>query len=458
MSIKYILPFFLGLTLLAHQEGVAQEEVTPFADQNIDDLGNVSDQFQEDFYEALKQKGIENYDRALEALASCIEAEPNKPILYFERGKNQAALKQYDMAAESYLKTLSLKPNSKDVLEQLYEVYYKSKDYLEAKKTVIKLIKFDIKYKEDLAKIYALEQHYDEALDLLDTLDQLKGKDYHRERLRERIYKKSGNRTRQVKKLTKDIAAGGTAEDYLKLIYVYSDQGNTEKAYETALALQKLAPKAAEPHIALYKINLSKNEIALANQSVEKVIKSPKIPIKTKGRVVSDFLKFLNQNPQSPELSTTIDQMLMQASETALLVEIGNYYIAQKKSTAALAIFEKAYATNPNDYVIIKNLVLLYIDASNFEKAKTVTQQALAIYPSQPLLYLTLGAAHNGLGTAQEAIDALEVGLDFVIDNPKMEADYYNQFATAYTTLGEIAKAAKAVSKLNALKSKIKNE
>ena len=29
-----------------------------------DDLGNVEDKFQESFFEALKQAGIENYDRA----------------------------------------------------------------------------------------------------------------------------------------------------------------------------------------------------------------------------------------------------------------------------------------------------------------------------------------------------------------------------------------------------------
>ena len=33
-----------------------------------DDLGNVSDDFQVHFFEALKQKGIENYELALNAL------------------------------------------------------------------------------------------------------------------------------------------------------------------------------------------------------------------------------------------------------------------------------------------------------------------------------------------------------------------------------------------------------
>ena len=48
-----------------------------------DDLGNVEDEFQEHFFEALKQKGIENYDRAVEALHKCLNLDSKKPVIYF---------------------------------------------------------------------------------------------------------------------------------------------------------------------------------------------------------------------------------------------------------------------------------------------------------------------------------------------------------------------------------------
>ena len=40
-----------------------------------DDLGNFEDKFQEYFYEALKQKGIENYDRAVKSLLKALEMD-----------------------------------------------------------------------------------------------------------------------------------------------------------------------------------------------------------------------------------------------------------------------------------------------------------------------------------------------------------------------------------------------
>ena len=77
------------------QEDDAQQDI------NVDDLGNVSNTFKEQFFEALKQKGIENYDRAIQALQRCLAQEPKNAVIHFELGKNYNALKQYDAAEES---------------------------------------------------------------------------------------------------------------------------------------------------------------------------------------------------------------------------------------------------------------------------------------------------------------------------------------------------------------------
>ena len=59
---------FFGI-LLFPKLNYAQEIEEP-----TDDLGNVSDAFQDNFFEALKQKGIENYELALEALTKAEKA------------------------------------------------------------------------------------------------------------------------------------------------------------------------------------------------------------------------------------------------------------------------------------------------------------------------------------------------------------------------------------------------
>ena len=78
----YILFFIFGM-ISPLQVNYAQVDFNKLPN---DDLGNFEDEFQEYFYEALKQKAIENYDRSIEALLKCIELDKSVPVLYFQFG------------------------------------------------------------------------------------------------------------------------------------------------------------------------------------------------------------------------------------------------------------------------------------------------------------------------------------------------------------------------------------
>jgi len=340
---QYIVLLFLCLSMLSRKHIYAQDP-TPFADQNVDDLGDVSDEFQEAFFEALKQKGIENYELAISSLNECIAIEPARAILYFERGKNYEALKKHDLAEDDFLKTLSLKPNQEPVLEALYEVYYKNRDYEKAENIVKQLIPFDIQYKEDLARIYVATKRYDASLQLLDELDTVKGSDIYREQLRDRIYKLSGNEKGRTDAIEKKIASNPTAEaDYLKLIYLYSEQGETKKAYETALKLKEINPNAEEVNLALYKLHLEDGKTNDAIEAMKSTLKSKKITPKAKHRVLNDFLLFVNNNPSyETQLEEAISIFDSQVVDAKINQKLAAYYIKKGVKDKALPYLKKS--------------------------------------------------------------------------------------------------------------------
>ena len=80
------------------------------------------------------------------------------------------------------------------------------------------------------------------------------------------------------------------------------------------------------------------------------------------------------------------------------------------------------------------------------------SQQALDLYPGQPLLYLFKGVAHNKLGEYGRADEILTFGLDYVIDNRQLLTDFYNQLSIAAKGLGNISKAEEYTRKLEELK------
>ncbi len=428
---------FLVLSMLSRKQTYAQDN-TPFADENVDDLGNVSDEFQEAFFEALKQKGIENYDRAITALDECIAINDSYPILYFEKGKNYQALKNNEQAETNFLKALELKPNQEPVLDLLYEVYYENQDFEKGEATLKQLIPFDSQYKEDLARLYSATREYDKALVLLDELDAEKGKDRFRDNLRERIYKLSGKKDLRKEALNQELEVNAkNEEDYLKLIYLYSEQGNTQKAYETALKLQKVNPDSDAVQLALYKIDLSKGNTANAIEAMSKVLKSKKISAKAKHRVLNDFLLFVNENPTyAPQLEEAIATFDSEVADSKIYENLGAYYSKKGAQEKALPYLIKALNTNSDDLALIQQVLEAELAQSKFADAAQRAKTALDLYPSQPTLYYSYGKALIGLGKLEEAVEQLETGVDYIIEDTSLEANFYEQLGDVYSKLG----------------------
>ena len=251
---------------------VAQEE----GDEPTDDLGNVTDAFQENFYEALKQKSIENYELAISALEKAQKASKGNPdadaIVFYEFAKNQIKLKQYDQAEINLDRVLRQHPDKLDVLEAKYDLYYLKRDYDKAIPLVEKLVGIDEDYKEDLANLYHRTKQYDKALILLDELDESWGESSYRNALRKQIYRVTGNNSGAISNAEKKLDKNPANErEYLNLIYLYSEEGNTKKAFETAKELLKNNPKSELVHLALYKFYLDEGNTKEALNSMEKV-------------------------------------------------------------------------------------------------------------------------------------------------------------------------------------------
>ena len=428
----------------------AQEPAT-LKDVNVDNLEDVTDDFQEYFFEALKQKGIQNYERALVALDKCISLRPQEAILYFEKGKNEAMLGNIIEAENNYLKALQLKPNQRDIMVSLYDVYYARQDFEKAIDLVTQLVQFDIRYKEDLARIYLRKGSFEKTISLIDELDEKLGKDAYRNQIRQQALALSGGDI-QEKELLKQIAANPANEqNYLNLIYVYSEQGKTQQAYETAQRLIKVNPKTEIVHMALYKYYLESGDIKQAVSSLEKVIKSSKIEPKAKHSILNDFLIFVDRNPEyEAELEQAV-ALFAKEEDTNVNEELGAYYIKNKETDKELSSYENAYKKNPSDLGVLRNLLMLQLQAEQFENATKLSEEALTLYPSQALFYLVYGVAQNRLGAPKNAKDYLEMGLDYIADDPKMTADFYSELLRAYELLGDAKKIEKYRTLINNL-------
>lgn len=452
---NYIFALFLGLllfpaTLLAQEEQDPTDMDNPFTGtEEIDDI------FQQYFFEGLKQKAIENYELALDALREAekkASSEEKKAVVRFEMGKNYVYLKEYTQAEEMYKSVLASEGDRLDVLEHLYDLYHKQSNYEKSLEIVLKLIPYDENYKEDLANLYTHTEQYDKALDVLNELEILWGESDIRNALKARIYKMTGNTKSAITELEEKISSNPKNEkEYLNLIFLYSEQNEKDKAFEVAKNLLKSQPDSRLVHLALYKFYLDENQYQEAIESMKVVFSTSEIDKETKYKVLNDFIQFVDKNPEYEDALHESVELLSDKS-AGIYEQLGLFYVSKNKKREALSFYEKGIESNPENYNLLKNTILLQIDFKKFEEAQKLSDKGLEIFPAQALLYLLNGVANNGLGQNKKAIDSLEMGMDFVYDDPKMEKDFYEQLSIAYQGIGNLEKSKSFSDKANKIK------
>lgn len=419
-----------------------------------DDLGNTEDEFQEYFFEGLKQSAIENYDKAIVAYQKCLQLDDTKPVVYFELGKNFKQLKNFGAAEDALEKAVDMEPSNEWFMGELYEVYLQQGDTKKAIRIVEDLAEKHPRYRDDLAALYVRSKEYKDALKLLDKLDDEYGITPERDRLRNEVYKATGQKKKQIENLKDRVADNpNDEENYLKLIYRYSENNEKEKAYKTAEKLLETHPESQIVHLALYKFYLDDNKPDKAVESMKIVIQSPQINPKSKLMVLSDFVKFVDTNPDYEEDLVDATAILTDNESPETFNELAQYYLKKGNKEKALKYFEEGYKRDPNNFTVLKNVLLLQIDMKAYEKARSNVEEALTRYPAQPILYLIHGVALNQLKKGKEASETLEMGLDFVIEDSKMEKDFYNQLSIAYNLLNNTSKAKTFSDKAKQLES-----
>lgn len=267
--------------------------------------------FQTSFFEALKQKAIKNYPKAIENLENCYQIDSSNTAVQFELAKNYFFLKRNYEAEVFINKALYKKPNNIYLLQQKVAIFKTNQNFKEAIKIQQKIIKIQPNLSNDLVLLYILNHNYDKAK---------------------------------------------------KLIIKIENQ-------------------------------------ALANN-------------KTIG--LSQYLKSKTQPNKKNKVEVT-------SEDNNLIV---NY-------------------NQTKNYKTLVKIIKRYIKEERFNGLNSLTKSELDLFPTQPFLYYADGLALTNLKKYNDAITILEIGIDFVIDNPPLKSQFYNLLVTCYTAINKLKEALK---------------
>jgi tetratricopeptide (TPR) repeat protein len=254
---------------------------------------------------------------------------------------------------------------------------------------VQQLIGFDERYKDDLIPLYMATNQLEKALALINEMNAKFGKSQERTQFKNQILLATKNQSSDWKEL-------GDFKNYL----------------ETNNGLQ-------------------------AAQTMKSILGNGQIPNSIKHRVVNEFLLFAYKNPQyETDLETAIP-FFDADKEINVAQEIGKFYQNKKQLEKAIHYYELALQKEAGS--VATNLLLLqaYTTNQQFQKLAQKSAEGMELYPAQGYFYYYFGLANNQLHQFNKAKEALETGIDFVIDDLDLEINFNLQLAEAYNGLGD---------------------
>ncbi len=452
---------FFSLLTLGLQVHVGAQEQGEQDEVNVDLLQDVSSEFKEKFFNALTEKAKENHNKAINILLECEELEPNAAIIQFELAKNYEAISAFAKAEQSLLRAIEIDGKREWVLDKLYDVYDKQQKFDEGLEILEELTQINPIYEELLPYQYYRTQQYQKCVDIIDKLDKRLGTDKRRTFLQTQAKKQLGI----AEDLNEDIT-GALAriqnddkdeQAYIELIYYYSKKKDQENTLKYAELLDKNVPDSDKAHLALYKIYLDAGRLRKGIRSMKKVFKSTQFDDETKVRVLNDFITTSTHDDElMDDVKDAIDVFSDYVENPEAFTALGAYYLEKKNDpSAALAFYEKGLEINDQDFDLIKKAALLSIDVKDYSKAHDILEKALSYFPAQPLFYLLDGVALNYLDKPDDAIERLESGMTYLLDEIQLERDIYQQLAISYDKKGNATQAVKMRSKAQELSKKL---
>ena len=291
-----IIPFFIY-----SQEDLTSTEEYLVEQQNIN--------FQTFFFEAIQQKAIGNYDKAIFALDACYDINNTNVAVLFELSKNYSFLNKYTEAKFFVLKALEIEPTNIYLLRFLQEVYLKQNDFKGAIGVKNQILSQKPEEESDLVILYIKSGEIDLAIALLERLD-------------------------SINKLP----------EQLMILKQSLTQSN---------------PVEKREHV--YDKNQPKSKLELLKES----------------------------------------------------------YNLKKDFNSLKLVLDKELKTRQ------------YLDLLND------SEEAIDLYPAQPYVYLMNAVALNSLRKYKDAIEKLNMGLEYLIDDTIMESQFMEQLSLSYKGLGQ---------------------
>lgn len=426
-SLYILIALFLGFSSCSILKKGEKEPVHAFSSLDYPYI--------EKFHEGVRLKMRGEVDKAISKFEECLLIKQNDDAVYYALSQLYLIKNDKLKSAENIQLAAKIDPENIWYTQELAYMFFESGNYPEAVKNFAKLVKYEPRnvewlygYAESLVK----NGKTAEAIKAFDKTEEQIGKHPELSIQKFNLY----IQLKQEEKAINEIeTARKTFPDDSQLIATlvdyYFQTGQEEKAILMLEELVRAQPENGRAHLALADVYRQRGDQKRAYEELKKAFMCEDLGIDTKMKILISIHE--TSVKIDPEVYELVELVVSQHPFDAKAHSIrGDYMLRADKEEEALISYKEALKYDKSQFTIWNQVLIMEYQASKFEDLYTDAKVCLEYFPTIPTVYLLVGISAVQLKKYSEAIAALEIGKDLVVNDKTMESEMYGQLGEAY--------------------------
>jgi len=447
--------YLIVVTILIAACGTSKKQIkSPVLEKTDGKEVNINEddknEFEYTFIEGLKQKMIGNQKAAISLFSKCLEINPNSSSAMFELAKINSS--NGDQTSSSLLleKAIKIDPENKWYKLLLTQIYQQGKQYEKAADVYDQLLlndPDDLEYLYMKAALLSSAKKYDRAIEAYDDLERRVGVTDQISVEKQQIYQAAGKKKEAQAELQKLIDSNPKEAHYYGLMADFylsvKDEVNALKYYNKILEID---PNNGFVLFSLTSFYREKEDKEKAWEYIKKGFQNKTVDVETK----IQYYVMVNSEPDKPfftddQVSELVNILIQTNSDDYRVYTVyAEYLISKGKLAEAREQLRKVLETNKDNYLIWERMLLVSNDLLDFKSVYTDAEKAIDLFPNQPILYGLRAVACLQLEKYAEAIEILNEGDAYVLDNIPLKIQFDLYRAEANYKLDKVEEAFKA--------------
>jgi tetratricopeptide (TPR) repeat protein len=398
------------------------------------------------FHEGIRYKAKGQYEEAISYLNNCLAIRTDDDAVYYALSQIYLQKNAYVLSAEAIKMAYKIDPKNIWYLQELAYMNYETQKFSEATKNFEELVRREPRnvdwlygYSECLVRIGKPK----DAIKALDRTEEQIG-------LHPDLSIKKFNLYVETKQVEKGIAELNKAReqypDYPQLLAVlvdyYFQTKQEDKAIEMLTQLAKVDPGKGRVHLGLADFYRKQGKKQAAYSELELAFVCKDVDLDTKMKIlISIHEESINIDPRIYALVELVVQQYPKDSKAHSIH--GDYLLRAEKDEEALLAYKEALKYTNNQYAIWNQVLLMEYKQRNFKDLYQDSKKCLEYFPSIPAVYLFNGLSANQLNKHEEAVQILELGKEYVVNDKPLEAEILSQLGEAYFGVNDPKKGSK---------------